>query len=1240
MSDTIDSLSIQIESDAGKASGGLDKLLNTLNGIKAAVAPVTAELDKLRASISALSTIKTAIDANPVRKTLKDITAAVRTVTDDDIARLSKVGTAMQQMTSSFSNTSALDGASLDSFTTSISNLSTVVKSIDDETLDKLSALGFALNELRNVGSVRLDMPTVDTASDSGASGFLSGLKKNSSAFASGIFGTFGGALKTAYGGTAAVFKGLSSSLTWFTEKINPANGALGTFVKGLGRIAKYRLLRTIIKEITSGASEGLQNLAHASSEANAVLSQLSSAALTLKNSMGGMLYSAIEPNIGILTGLANAAVRAMDALSQLFAILGGRSTYKKATTATQSYADALKGATGRARAFKQELMGFDEINALSPDNDYGGGGRGGVDDLNYGAMFQEAPVSEWLRSMVNAGNFSALGVMIADKINSALGNIDWNRVKGGARKLASSLTTLINGFFSEMDPMTWGKTIGELINTATTFVGNFWRDTDWFMIGKRVQSMITNALFTIDAKQLAEALMGKFRSLVSFLNGLLPDTMGEWKVITDRVTEFIGYAIERIPVDGLGELLSSLLMGGLSLIRSLAEDFTLTKIVNAIKDTLEAAAKRVTPEDMKSALSAIKDDILEALKAAFSITFNIGDAKINAAGLVITAAAVYTAIKGALKGIFSGTGFMSSASGLLITGGIAFAVNGFMSLNGLKEDINNGTGVTPERVASILSSALESAGLFLMYGGHPVAGAIVFGIGLAIQPIVQRIEEMVSASAESMVDVVFGPDFQAETDEAISKAKEVSDVLPIFEDLIGKKIGLQEFYTVLDYGMGGIRNYDGAVDTIDEARVAIGNLLGEYGMAKATGATWNQFVDTVLEKLGIVSGDTQSATGFTQTFIDTLNSTSGAASAFTQNVGGVASAIGETVQASNDLNGVDMTNIQNEFGDVSNAAKNATPNITALGDEAEDVGMKVVEIPTERAIAIEITNYTTLISNLENIKKNIDRITTEKDIAIDVKDYATLDSNIDTIKTDIEEITADRAIAIDITNYAALISNLGSIKTKLDEITTSVNILWLKIAGDLTMALTEFQYKISGDVNGALISFRNTADTVISTLSSLQRAINSLHGANLYINVYAGLSSGAKNFLYQLGNVDSSVRRKVNALVSASQFASGGYPESGELFIANENGRQEMVGRIGNRAAVANQDQIGDAIFRYMDEHDREGGDGPTADEIGAAVASALKRAGIGSVYLDGRDMARAINRGSKQAGRPLIEF
>jgi hypothetical protein len=68
--------------------------------------------------------------------------------------------------------------------------------------------------------------------------------------------------------------------------------------------------------------------------------------------------------------------------------------------------------------------------------------------------------------------------------------------------------------------------------------------------------------------------------------------------------------------------------------------------------------------------------------------------------------------------------------------------------------------------------------------------------------------------------------------------------------------------------------------------------------------------------------------------------------------------------------------------------------------------------------------------------------------------------------------------------------------------------------------------------------------------------------------------------------------------------YATGGYPTSGELFFANENGMPEMVGRIGNQTAVANNDQITtsitNALMSALNQYDFGGGKSPTTIYIG----------------------------------------
>ena len=78
------------------------------------------------------------------------------------------------------------------------------------------------------------------------------------------------------------------------------------------------------------------------------------------------------------------------------------------------------------------------------------------------------------------------------------------------------------------------------------------------------------------------------------------------------------------------------------------------------------------------------------------------------------------------------------------------------------------------------------------------------------------------------------------------------------------------------------------------------------------------------------------------------------------------------------------------------------------------------------------------------------------------------------------------------------------------------------------------------------------------------------------------------------------------------------------------------MVGRIGNKTAVANDQQIGDVLLKYMGQ---SGSNGHIDEErLAKAIVGALKEAGVGSVYLNGKDMADAINAETQRTGRSAI--
>lgn len=85
--------------------------------------------------------------------------------------------------------------------------------------------------------------------------------------------------------------------------------------------------------------------------------------------------------------------------------------------------------------------------------------------------------------------------------------------------------------------------------------------------------------------------------------------------------------------------------------------------------------------------------------------------------------------------------------------------------------------------------------------------------------------------------------------------------------------------------------------------------------------------------------------------------------------------------------------------------------------------------------------------------------------------------------------------------------------------------------------------------------------------------------------------------------------------------FASGGYPSEGEIFVARERG-PEMVGTIGGRTAVANNDQIVEGI--------RQG----VYDAVSAAMANNGTSEPVVRVYLDSREIKSGQNRLNRALG------
>lgn len=1104
----LEAIKLKITADAQSASTGIDSLVQSLTALKKATTSFESStaLEKSLANIAKMTSgIGNALKSldgnaemgNSVAQGLTAITTAVNSITDESIAKIERLANTLSKIPTNSANNLA-----------GISN-------------DGASALvGFAQRE--------------------------KGLSANNGSTISTALGATGKATISVFRGMADASKKLTTAM-FGNHKINLK------VINDFARILKYRAARVVLSGITKSAKEGLQNLAHYSNEANAALSNLSTGTQYVSNSLGAALYPVIASVIGIFNALISVVVRALNILNMFFSILGGKGTYIKATKQAKNYASALGGAGGAAKALKQELMGFDEINALTPSGGGGGGGGGG---LNYGSMFEEAPVESWLKEMMDSGDFSGLGASIADKINKALFKIPWTKVYAGAKKAAASLSSLLNGFIGEISPVLVGQTIAGIINTGATFVSDFWNQTNWDMLGTKTKDAILTAIRGIKVKTLASAITGKLRASVRFVKNLLPTSGAEWRIVTDKIAELLNNIILDIPADDIGKIIAGLITGGLKLITSLAEAGTLTNIAKAITDALKGAFAEISADDVKDALVAAIKDILGALDVLFDLKINIGEFEFSAVGTMISAGALFNVLKSAIGNLLSVSGFKSTAKAFALIAGITMMIDAAFSIAKIVKDKSMSSSEKFTEILSEIGKGLVGAGFTLLALGAGTAGAIAVSIGAAVYVGYTIISTSVANAEGSLPDDIAQQIKDAAAAASVS-AEPIKVVAGALTELTGITIPESFILNHLDSMFAGTGLEDGAID-LGSLTDAMNAFIGAVQTATEQGN-----LDEFLSTLGLM-GDAASE----------------AEASVTEATSGVTAA---------------AEDLQGKANDMSEA-------LTGYQAAAEEAGTAADTLATEMGSVPDVMVIDA--SSLDDIAGAANSTSNA---------LGGLSAFVAMIQRALESFGGKRLFA-PVTDSANSAKDAAeSLKSSIANIPESKNIK---------------------------ISLGNTT-SINNKLTTIKKKIDGINGKTISIKVKAGLTSGAKSFLNTLKGVSSgSTAASINNLLKLSQFANGGFPRSGELFMANENGKQELVGRIGSQPAVANQDQIGDAIFRYMDAHSAQSGGGISTDELASAIVRGIKASGLGVVKLDGKTISKSINNETQRSGKPAIQF
>ena len=162
----------------------------------------------------------------------------------------------------------------------------------------------------------------------------------------------------------------------------------------------------------------------------------------------------------------------------------------------------------------------------------------------------------------------------------------------------------------------------------------------------------------------------------------------------------------------------------------------------------------------------------------------------------------------------------------------------------------------------------------------------------------------------------------------------------------------------------------------------------------------------------------------------------------------------------------------------------------------------------------------------------------------------------------------------------------------------------------------------------------QGVASAMNAVIGGIESALNwVIGGINKFLSGFDTIVQWAADVLGEDWGGMTLVKEVKFDRIPVPTFATGGFPEQGQMFIAREAGA-EMVGNIGRRTAVANNDQIVSGIAGGVAEANEE--QNTLLREQNSLLRAILEK--DSGVYLDGKNLANSVEKYQRERGRVLI--
>ena len=514
----------------------LEKLATNLNALKTSVSGIEKDLGSVAGAFKAFS--GSLENGNTMAANIKKCGVAIKTLiegskgADTAAAGMAKIADQLERISNASGNASGIKSALSDINEAAATNDARTKPAVDTGKGTTHITANDLVTEADKIAGTRNELKEATKASTS-----------------------FGFSLsKAVESGGKLVNAGWDKLKSKVSGLLRPISNLLHSF----GRIAMYRGLRTAIKAITQGFSQGIEHLytwaGLVDNKFKQSMDSIATSAHYLRDSLGAMASPLLDALAPALEILVDKFVSLLNIANQFFAALTGKDTWRKAVrtptewkAATDDATDSTKKATEAQKKLNKALMDFDEIHLLTtsttkgsnPKSPSASGNDSGIDATH----FEEVPIASWIQDIKDAidkGDWYGAGKLLADKLN---------------------------GIIDDWDAEAWGRKLGQKIQHGLEFYLGFMQNFHWDTLGGKFADFLNGMIDEINPDDLGEAIVAKFNAAIDLLSGFTKrfnwDAAGKW------LADVLVSAFTGLKWKTLGELIGNLAGGILSFLKA-----------------------------------------------------------------------------------------------------------------------------------------------------------------------------------------------------------------------------------------------------------------------------------------------------------------------------------------------------------------------------------------------------------------------------------------------------------------------------------------------------------------------------------------------------------------------------------------------------------------------------------------------------------------------------------------------